>query len=167
MSNSEASVVVTGMAWMGSGIGSIESTLERLFREARHEILLTVYAASQGADFLFDWMESALARGVEIRLIINRLTGQPLEVVTRLQQFAQTYQYFHLYDFPGEERADLHAKVIIVDRRMALVGSSNLSSRAFLTNHELAVLVEGTAAERTAVALDRLISSRFVEPVTL
>lgn len=58
---------------MGACVGSIESALERLFREAKQEIVVAAYAISSGADPLFDWLEAALARGVRARLVINRL----------------------------------------------------------------------------------------------
>lgn len=159
MRDTGVSVVVTGTAWMGGGVGSIESALERLFRETEQEIALTAYAISSGADLLFDWLEAALSRGVQVRLVVNRLNTQPPEVVARLRRLARTYPYFHLYDFISEGEADLHAKVVVADRRMALVGSSNLSRRGLLTNHEIAVLVEGPDAATAASVLDRLFES--------
>ena len=164
MSETRVSVVVTGTAWMGGGIGSIESALERLFREAEHEISLTVYTISSGADLLLDWLEAALARGVQVRLVVNRLRSQPPDVTIRLQQLATVYPHLCLYDFAPEGEADLHAKVVVVDRRLALVGSSNLSRRGLLFNHELAVLVEGSGVTDVAIALDRLFVARYTVP---
>jgi len=161
VSETRASVVVTGTAWMGGGIGSIESALERLFREAEEEIGLTAYIISS-ADLLFDWLEAALARGIQVRLVINRLNTQPSDVVVRLRRLASTYPHFYLYDFVPESEADLHAKAVVIDRRIALVGSSNLSRRGLLTNHEIAVVLRGPAAITAATALDRLFTSRYV-----
>ena len=81
MSGENDRVVVTGTAWMGSGTGAIESALERLFREVKQEFALTVYAVSGGADLLLRWMEEALARGVEGRILVNRLAEQPADEV--------------------------------------------------------------------------------------
>jgi phosphatidylserine/phosphatidylglycerophosphate/cardiolipin synthase-like enzyme len=162
MNEAEARVVVTGTAWMGGGIGSIESALEQLFREAQQEIALTAYSMSTGADLLFDWMEAALARGVQISLIINHLDDHSFEVVSQLRRFVATYAHFHLYNFLATGEADLHAKVIVADRRVALVGSSNLSRRGLLANHEMAVLIQGAVASSAASALDRLLKSRNV-----
>jgi hypothetical protein len=52
---------------MGGGAGSIELAMEKLFREAKQEVLLTVYSMSSGADLLFEWLEIALSRGVETK----------------------------------------------------------------------------------------------------
>ncbi len=161
MSGATGRVVVTGTAWMGSGIGSIESALERLFREARGEIALTAYAISGGADLLLDWLEAALGRGVEVRMLINRLEDQPADEASRLRQLAGIYPHFRLHDFRSGDGADLHAKAVVIDRWLALVGSSNLSRRGLLLNHEIAVLVQGPPAADVAGALDRLLASRY------
>ena len=147
---------------MGSGVGSIESAMERIFREAEHEILITVYAISNATDLILEWIENALARGVLIRILVNRLESQPAGVATRLKQLAQIYPHFHLLSFQGDEEHDLHAKTIVADRRLALVGSSNLSHRGMITNHELAVLIEGDAAQNIASTLDKLFESGFI-----
>jgi len=152
-------VVVTGLAWMGSGIGSIESAMERLFREAEREILITSYSISNATDLMIEWFESALARGVLIRMVMNRICQQPPGVVVRLESLSRTYPHFYLYDFTDEQEYDLHAKVIVTDRRMALVGSSNLSRRGLLNNHELALFIEGKSAEQIASAVDKLLLS--------
>lgn len=161
VSENRVSVVVTGTAWMGSGVGSIESALERLFREAEQEITLTAYTISSGADLLFDWMEGVLSRGVQVRLLINRLNSQPVEVITRLRQLAITYSHLHLYDFISDNASDLHAKAIVADRRLALIGSSNLTRRGILANYELAVLLEGPAATDVARVMDILLASGY------
>lgn len=162
MSKTKVNIVVTGTTWMGSGVGSIESALEQLFREAEQEIALTAYAISSSADLLFDWLEMALARGILINAVINHLTEQPHDVVTRLRRLVTTYPHFHLYDFISEDEADLHAKAIVADRRIALIGSSNFSRRGLLKNHEIAVLVQGPVAAVAAGVLDRLFNSRQV-----
>ena len=60
MSDTRVSVVVTGTVWMGSGIGSIESALERLFREAE----VTTYPR-QGTDYYSVNYETYICDGVE------------------------------------------------------------------------------------------------------
>jgi cardiolipin synthase len=154
-------VVVTGIGWMGGGVGSIESALEQIFREAEQEIIVTAYSITSGADLLFDWMEAALMRGIKIRMVINRKDEQPPGVVNRLRNFARTYPHFHLYNFAADGEADLHAKAIVADRRVALIGSSNLSRRGLLNNHELAVLIQGTAANDVASVIERLYENKY------
>jgi cardiolipin synthase len=160
------SVVVTGTPWMGSGIGSIETALHRLFTEAGDELLLTVYRITSGADLLPEWLESSLGRGIRTKVVVNRLAEQPSQVaVATLLRLARNYPHFELFDCIPVEDTDLHAKIVVADRRRAIVGSSNMSRRGLLTNLELAVAVEGPLATRVAEAVDRLIGSRYVTRV--
>jgi len=162
----QVQVVVTGLAWMGSGIGSIETAMEQIFREADREILITSYSISNATDLVLDWFEIALARGVLIRMVINRINTQPVEVMARLESLYRMYPHFYLYDFVDDQEYDLHAKVIVADRRLALVGSSNLSRRGLLNNHELALFVEGKSAEQVASAVDKLLLSHSISQIS-
>ena len=119
---------------MGAGIGSIESAIDELFRNATDEIILSVYTIGSGADLVFRWLEGALDRGVQVSLVINSLEDQPQDVVGRLRLIGKSYSHFHLYDFRGEAGSALHAKVIVADHRFALIGSSNMSRRGLLAN---------------------------------
>jgi cardiolipin synthase len=142
---------------MGSGIGSIESAIEDLLENAQHEILLTAYSIGK-ADRIFDLLESALARGVRVRIVVNRFSEQYDSIQHILERLQKKYPHFHLYPFqPDGERGDLHAKVLVVDRKRALVGSSNLSYNGMILNHELAVLIEGQDASAIGMTIDKLI----------
>ena len=158
-------IVVTGTSWMGASIGSIESAIDDLFRTAVDEIILSVYTIGSGTDLVFRWLEGALSRGVQVSLVINALEGQPADVAKRLRDVDGRYQHFHLYDFLGEAGSSLHAKAIVADHRAALIGSSNMSRRGLLANHELALLVDGEAAATAGQAMDALIDSPFVRRV--
>ena len=158
-------IVVTGTSWMGAGIGSIESAIDDLFRTASDEIILSVYTIGSGTDRVFRWLEEALNRGVQVSLVINALGGQPADVVTKLRDMNERFQHFHLFDFRGEAGSSLHAKAIVADHRAALIGSSNMSRRGLLANHELAMLVVGEPAAIAGQALDALMQSSLISRV--
>lgn len=160
-------IVVTGTAWMGGGIGSIETAIHALFREARREVSLTVYAVSGGADLVLDEIDRTLQRGLLVRLVANRFSDQPADVVARLRGLAAAHPHFELFDFAPDGQTDLHAKVIVADRQVALVGSSNLSRRGLLDNFEMAVYLHGPSAETVASAIDRLITRGRAKRVSL
>ena len=61
----------------------------------------------------------------------------------------------------------MHAAAIVVDHRVALVGSSNISRRGLLTNHEIAVVVDGETAVEVGLTMDALIDSSHVYRVLL
>jgi cardiolipin synthase len=154
-------VVVTGTAWMGSGIGAIESALRELFDEAVDEIALTAYSISTSRDRIFELLAGALARGVKVTLIVNRAASQPKAVMHALRRLATQFPHLRVHDYRSTDpRADLHAKVVVVDRKVAIVGSSNLSHRGWISNHELAIIVRGASARDVAKAIDRLSRDR-------
>jgi len=161
----DISIAVTGLAWMGTGVGSIESAMDEIFRSATHEILITSYAISSAADGVLEWIALSAGRGILIRLAVNKLPDQPHEVKSRLFELNKTYPHFHLYTFAGSENEDLHAKTIVVDRKYAIVGSSNFSRRGLLTNHELAVVIQGDQAQSIASVVDRLFSSQALNEI--
>ena len=162
MMRDKTSALVTGINWMGGGIGSIESAMEQLFQNAADELLLTVYSISTRTDLLFDLLDTVLSRGVQTKMVINRFEKQPRGVIRRLRDLAETYPHFLLHNFSGDSESDLHAKAIVADRKTAIVGSSNLSWRGMVTNYELAILVEGDTAIAVAQVVDRLLASKNV-----
>ncbi|MEG4251781.1 hypothetical protein [Microcoleus sp. Pol10D4] len=64
--------VVTGLAWMGTGVRSVQSALKDMLREAEREILLCAYSITVGADEILEEFEDCLKRGIKFHGIINR-----------------------------------------------------------------------------------------------
>jgi phosphatidylserine/phosphatidylglycerophosphate/cardiolipin synthase-like enzyme len=160
-------VVVSGSAWMGGSLGSVESALYRMFEQANDEVIFVVYSISGASEMLFKQLVAMLQRGIRIRMIINRFADQHISVQRQLRQLHQAHPHLmQLLSFtPPQEQADLHAKVIVVDRQWALVGSANLSLRGLMNNHELGVVVEGSVAAEIGRAIDVLMASPYATPV--
>lgn len=167
MNDETIRVVVSGSAWMGSGLGSIESALYRLFTQANDEIVIVAYSISSATPLLFQQLVAVLQRGIRVRLLINRFSNQPASVQQYMQGLRQRFPHLiQIYSFmPQSEEADLHAKIMLVDRYYALVGSANLSLRGLMDNHELGVVIEGAGATDIARAIDMLLASPRVSPV--
>ena len=167
MSDEQLRVVVSGSSWMGSGLGSIESALYRLFTQANDEIVIVAYTISSATPLLFEQLEAILSRGVRIRCLINRFPNLSKPVQHHFQSLQRRFPHLvKIYSFtPKSDEADLHAKIVLVDRYYALVGSANLSLRGLLDNHELGVVIEGTGATNVAKAIDLLLASPTVSLV--
>lgn len=161
-------VVVTGLGWVGAGVRSIDGVLREMVRSARSSLDITVYSLTDGAAIVFEEIEAALGIGVKVRLVVNDLGDQRNAARNRLRTLLDRFPgQFHVWNFPRQpdaEKAGLHAKVIVVDRRKALVGSANLSFLGLAGSHELGVSVDGPAAERVALCVDQLLGTRFVTP---
>ena len=161
MSSSSSSetlaIAVTGTAWMGGGVGSVQSAIEELFDEADCEIQIAVYEMTAGATKFLNRLRVCLAGGIRVTMIINRYTDKPLPIRNRLEFFAKRYPHFEILNFqPENKMEDLHAKIIIIDRNKALVGSANLTWKGLVGNHELAVMVYGPTASKISELFDKL-----------
>jgi phosphatidylserine/phosphatidylglycerophosphate/cardiolipin synthase-like enzyme len=60
--------------------------------------------------------------------------------------------------------ASLHAKLVVADRNVALVGSSNLTLHGMVRSHEISVIIRGPAADAIAGRVDALLRSSLVTP---
>ena len=167
MSNEQVRVVVSGSGWIGGNSGSIETALHQLFTNAQDEVMIVAYAISGSIPVFFQYISASLQRGIRITLLINRYREQSSSAQKEIQALLHLYSpLFTVFSFvPGERNADLHAKVMIVDRQYALVGSANLSLRGLKDNHELDVFIEGQSANAIAKKVDQLLLSPLVVPV--
>ncbi len=127
----------------GSGAGRLTAaTVIGLIGEARLEILIVSYAVNSEPA-----IEAALAaaagRGVEITILAERHEDNP--GYSAADPPFPGLQAIRLR-WPASRRpagAALHAKVIVVDDRIALVGSANFTSRAMDANLECGILISG------------------------
>ncbi len=157
---SDTEVSVTGTAWMGAGVGSIQSSIEEMFKHARREIHIAVYEITQGSRGFLDKIKDCLNRGIRVTMIVNRFDEKSPAVKNTIKGFLR-FRYFNLYDFTAEStNEDLHAKIIVIDRLEALVGSANLTWRGLAGNHELSIIVKGKTASTISSLLDKLCIDR-------
>lgn len=150
-------VVVTGREWVGGSLGGAETAVLDLIRGAEREVLATVYSFGSSVDPMLDALEERLTAGVRVGLVVNDLPGQPAAVTGRLARAGTRYPHLRVKSFPGGAGDALHAKVVVADRRRALIGSANLSHGGFVGNHEMGVVVEGAVVETAAARIEDLL----------
>jgi phosphatidylserine/phosphatidylglycerophosphate/cardiolipin synthase-like enzyme len=153
------SLAVTGLGWLGSGVPAVQDQMISLVRSARREIALCTYAITTGARVLLAELGDVAAQGVDVTLIINGFQDQPSEIQAKLQEIgAASSGRLRLLDFkPASAQDQLHAKVMVVDRFAAQIGSANLSFHGMVSGHELAVVIRGPTAETIASRIDMLV----------
>jgi phosphatidylserine/phosphatidylglycerophosphate/cardiolipin synthase-like enzyme len=113
-----------------------------LISEAQQEILLVSFAV-QRERLIKAALEAASARGVSITLVTETHADN--------RSYSAESTPFPGLDairlhWPKAQRprgASLHAKIIVVDDRVALVGSANLTSTAMEANLECGILIRG------------------------
>jgi cardiolipin synthase len=112
--------------------------LNRLFRGAQRSIDLTMaYFAPD--DDLIDSLCRAARRGVRVRLMLPGNCDMPF-LQTAARSFYETLLNcgVQIYEREG---VVLHAKTIVIDQRIGIMGSSNLDYRSIEYNLEVSVVI--------------------------
>lgn len=93
-----------------------------------------------------------------MQFIVNNLNGTTIGKFSKTQlTLFQKFDNFDLYDFHGsKKRNTLHAKIIVIDRTIALIGSPNISNSAMNHNYEIMLSVGGKDVAKIANLLDML-----------
>jgi cardiolipin synthase len=128
----------------------LEPMLCHLFQTAKISIDLTM-AYFAPADQLIDELCKAAKRGVRVRLMLPG-RGDIALLVLAARSF---YQLLMSYGIEIYERQNvvLHAKTMVVDAAVSVVGSTNLDYRSIEYNCELSAVIRSEALGRQVVDL--------------
>jgi len=118
-----------------------------LIAEAKREILLVSYATVP-SEQVRQAFTAAVADGVALTLLLERPLDNP-----KFEGQNDPFQGLEArrLAWPASVRpsgASMHAKMLIIDRRVALVGSANLTGRALESNLECGLLLRGGQVPR-------------------
>jgi len=148
-------LLATGERLVGEGVRAFDAVIAGLLETARREIQIAIYRIDASALPLLDLLEQAAAREVRILILVSALEDQPAPVRERLESMGRRPRV-RVVDFRRAAGGLLHAKVVLVDRERAVIGSANLTWGGLVANHELGVLIEGPEAWEIGRLLDRL-----------
>ena len=161
------------------------SVVRELFISAESEVLLAGYAIHQGQDVFRTLAERMDVNGtlkVRMFLDVQRRHGDTTAADELLGEFTER---FRKREWPGvrlpavfydprslvidtNKRSSLHAKCVVVDRRVALVSSANFTEAAQVRNIEVGVLVHSrNFAEQLAEHFEALAEQRVLLPLSL
>jgi cardiolipin synthase len=131
-------------------LSGFETLLVWQIHSARERVVLTTpYFIPDAA--LINAMRTAVARGVEVVLIVSAVIDQKLVRLAQCSYYdelmsagVRIYRFGHYL---------LHAKNVSIDGRLGIVGSSNVDVRSFKLNEEVSLLLFDT---RTVTELEAL-----------
>lgn len=153
---SESTILATKTHMIGGGVRGTGPAIRELIEEAKDEIHILAYSMTEEAVPIIRLLESGLDRGLRVVLVINRLDRQNGRVTAMLHSMNRRYGRFKLGDFDDPDGWDLHAKVLVQDRRAAVIGSANISWRGMEKNIEIGILVRDGSAWRLSSIIDDL-----------
>ena len=152
-------ILATGPELLKEGVRGIEPVIEELIASARSEIYIVAYLLTRQAARILDLAEKAAERGVRVTIVINRLEAQDESIRSRLNFLRGSSPRITVYNFSDPAGRQLHAKVVIADRRRAVIGSANLSWGGMVTNYEIGIMLEGDAVWKLAALIDSFITA--------
>ena len=134
--------------WTGPGAKGQQrltaGVLHQLIASAQERILLVSFAAHTLSSLAHD-LQAAVTRGVEVDVLFETTEDSAGSYKSTDDAPFGAIDGIRRLRWPTEEResgALLHAKALVIDRRLALVGSANLTRRALDANLELGLTVE-------------------------
>lgn len=137
--------------WTGPGAAGEQrltaAVLHELVSDARERVLLVSFAAYALTELAAD-LEAAVGRGCQVDVVFETeedsagAYSEPRSKAFGALSGARRWRWPPDHRQPG---ALLHAKLLVVDGRRALVGSANLTHRALSANLEAGVLIEDAA----------------------
>jgi phosphatidylserine/phosphatidylglycerophosphate/cardiolipin synthase-like enzyme len=153
--------VITGIASPSMPRRDTAVVYRSLVQQARREVIISTYAVYNGKE-LFAELRDKMAKdaALKVRLLcdVRRAIGDTSidsEIAAKFKRDFLNKQwpgepFPDIYYFPAalstgrDKKAVLHAKCMIVDSRIAFVGSANLTTAAQEKNIEVGVLLEDT-----------------------
>jgi len=134
----ETTIVATGRNWVGNGARSFIKVVHELITESTKHLAMTIYLITSSD--IVDDIESALGKGVNVDVFVcySKIVDSQKEI-NELKRMREEYPNLNIFEVKD---GVLHAKVLISDKRRALVGSANLTPNAMKNNYELGLLVE-------------------------
>lgn len=152
-------ILATGPELIKKGFRGIEPVVEEIIRKATSEIQILAYVITSNALHILDLLEKAAEKGIKIILIINSLESQDDVIISRLNSLASKFPHVKIFNFSDPEKRQLHAKIIVTDRRKAVIGSANFSWGGMYANYEVGMLIEDEGAWEIAKIVDFLTST--------
>lgn len=128
------------------------NTLAELLQLAAQEILICTFKLQMPSTSrpgrlkkFYDMLIRAQKKGVSIKIVTNLQTGKKLSAYynNRTKIFLQKNN-IEVRGFTGQRI--LHAKYILIDKKYLLLGSHNITEKAFSQNYEISVLLTDSLA---------------------
>ena len=116
--------------------------LNRMLREARSSILMTMSYFAPPDELIEELVHAAKKRKVKVRLMLPGMGDVPI-LITAARSFYETLLSagVEIYERGG---AILHAKTLCIDGHTTIIGSTNLDYRSIEFNCELSVIIRNS-----------------------
>jgi len=157
------SIAASG-SWSRGHVGDIRDLFYNTIKDAQYNVKITTFSLGRDNDEVnefFEILEELLKNQREVHLIVNddgKKDGTcSLHAKRKIKHLEKKFpeKFSHFY-FQSTKSRILHAKLTIVDDKVALVGSANISKNALVSNYEIMLKVGSPAAATFSLMFDEL-----------
>lgn len=158
---------LSDLGWRTAELEPTEHAFNDLVRRARRRlVVMTPFFDSKGAAWLQELI-SATAEGVQRVLVLRSLedtnrVDYPVGYESIAPWLRRNSVSVFNYSIPRTEtagRETFHAKVVLCDKSLAYVGSSNITTASLAHSMEIGVVLEGRAAVDISVILEAVLAA--------
>ncbi|MGC8646643.1 MAG: phospholipase D-like domain-containing protein [Thermoplasmata archaeon] len=143
-------LVVSGERWVGYGLRSFSSVLEEMISDAKWEIVFTAYMISDLK--ILENLKRALSKGISVEIFIYKPEESGPSIVDWISMMKRDYDNLTVHMIRDYV---LHAKVIIVDQSLILLGSANPTLSGMVRNYEIGLFLRDESLAQKILELLR------------
>ena len=136
----KVSLVITAPTELSIKARSTRSVVRSMINSAERNILITGYSLSSYFADTTDTIIEKSQRGVLVKFFVNNIEKQ--SEFDKIIKYKGKYMEIYDYTQPEDTMSALHAKVISVDQKKALITSANLSYHGQQGNIEIGTLID-------------------------
>ena len=151
-------ISASGKEWGIGKAGNIRQMFFRTLESAQDCIQISTYSLGKNnpeVNEFFDKIEEQLRSERNVNIIADGANCSSFAKAKMRELQRRFTDRFTFQLFESESKL-LHAKLVVVDRKTALVGSANISKNALVSNYEIMLKVSGRAATEISLMLDNL-----------
>jgi hypothetical protein len=124
-------------------------SLIKVIDESKSEIIMSFFLFKAGVhknsypDMVLAHLAQAAKRGVKIMVILENTGGYDRKLDAENQQTKQLLEEKGVNVYFDSPRQTTHTKLIVIDQRLVLLGSHNLTQASLKYNNEISILLDG------------------------
>ena len=126
-------------------------TVHDLVNSAQHSIRVILFtiryyprASSSTVNYLVDDLASAAQRGLSVEVILEDSSAHAKDNAEENRRAGERLEKAGVKVYYDSPTTTTHVKLLIIDNRYVVIGSTNWSYYAFEKNHEASVLVDSS-----------------------
>ena len=146
-------ILVSGKDFIRADFSAFVPVLEDMINSTENEIILATYVITDSAIHILKLLNDALSKGIKLKIIVNHINKEDVFFKKWVQKNRENYANF-VFKINDRKEYRLHAKVIISDRKKAIVGSANYTWSGMIKNFEIGTYLEGSEIWKLASLIE-------------